>query len=85
MIFVSRTSTHAAGHRKPITIATPRNSEMLPPAISIAVNGKSRPAASSRAPVRNRVAPISSAVQTAMNSCHGSCVSGVTSWRNAGE
>ncbi len=58
---------------------------MLPPATSIAVNGKSRPAASNRGPVRNRTVPMSSAVQTAMNACQGSAVRGETSWRKAGE
>ena len=85
VIFVSRTIDQAAGQRKPMTIATARSSETLPPAISIAVNGNSRPAASSRGPVRKRTAAMRSAVQTAMNACHGSAVSGETSWRNAGE
>ena len=85
MIFVSRTIDQAAGQRNPRTIAAARSSETLPPATSIAANGKSSPAASSRGPVRNRTAAIRIAVQTAMNACHGSAVSGDTSWRNAGE
>ena len=64
VIFVSRTSDQAAGQRNPRTIAAASRSETLPPATSIAANGKSRPAASSRGPVRKRTAASSSAVQT---------------------
>ena len=85
VIFVSRTSDQVHGQRNPRTIATARRSEMLPPAISMAVNGNNRLAASSRGPLRNRTAPMRMAVQAAMNACHGSAVSGETSWRNAGE
>jgi hypothetical protein len=83
VIFVSSTNAHAAGQRNPATIATARRSEMLPPASSIAANGT--PAASQRGPVSNRIATSRMTVHTPMNACHGSAVSGETSWRNAGE
>jgi len=85
VIFVNSTIDHAAGQRNPSTIAAASKSEMFPPATSIAVNGKSRPATSNRGPVRNRTAARRSAVQAAMNACQGRAVSGVTSCKNAGE
>src|SRR5439155_306454 len=54
--FVNSTIDHAAGQRNPSTIAAASKSEMFPPATSIAVNGKSRPATSNRGPVRIRTA-----------------------------
>jgi hypothetical protein len=85
VIFVRRTIDQVHGQRNPRTIAPARSRETFPPATSIAVNGKSSAARSRRGPARNRTALRSSAVQAAMNACHGRAGSGETSWRNAGE
>ena len=74
---------HAAGQRKPTTIATAMRISMLPPASSMAA--KITPSAKSRGPVRKRTHTSRTSVQTAMNACHGRRVSGAMSWMNAGE
>ena len=85
VIFVSRISAHAAGQRKPSTIAAAARMWMLPPAMSIAANGNSTPAARSRGPAMKRSARRMRSVHAATNACHGSAMRGDIACRNAGE
>ena len=80
---VRSTNPHAAGQRKPTTIATAMRISMLPPAKLH--RREDHPEREEPGPVRKRTPTSRTSVQTAMNACHGRRVSGAMSWMNAGE